>query len=950
MTALLLLAALGSLYVRTPAAGEPPELPTRHAWVYFTDKGVYSDAQYAAALAAMAATDRPARQRRAPLDFDDIPVRESYIRQVEALGARLRTVSKWLNAASFDLAPGLAGEVARLPFVHSVRPVAERTAREESFSLGRAGETDRFRAIDTAYARRFYGPSYDQAQMMGVPEVADMGYTGSGVKLAMFDSGLRLVNKAVTRMRIGAQRDFLSGDNFQRARRSEGWISSPVDRLRYLGLVAAPALHPVDSFGGSTRPVLLTFCADSFAYAYNPPRRMLFSSFTTDNGVNWSAPRPIHACQPFTQTVENTALAGRGEVSYLAYNDLTEIFGPAVANLYLGWFTGTDWAGSPRFVGRGRWPSLAVVDDTLYLASVRSDSSLGIIKYSITNPDPAVYFNTTVPTGQRVSHPQVAVGPLGVIDVVCAGTHSGALLHYRSTDGGEFYNLLATPVQSGAALPRMQFSSNNYLLLYLDESATPFTRLSALLSTDAGTTWQSRPGIADTLRPIADYAFTLDGTTARLAYVSQGMLYRTQSTDLGQTWDAPALVDSSGFASLPRTCRYDGDDLATWCQRGDSLAAWETADTARFSTEQPHHGTRMASIIAGYQQGGVVGVAPGVELLIARTELYKVRSGRYYEYNMEEDTYIEALEWAERVGADIVSTSLGYRGWYGDNQFDGKTAPVSVAADRAARRGMILVTAMGNRDTTIYPWPRAYITAPGDAENVITAGGVEKNYLPWRGTGTGPTSDGRVKPDLVALSDTVAVASPDSADWLDGSVGTSCATALIAGAAALLKEAHPTWDAESVKAVLYSTASLSVKSCTFGFGVPRVDSAFKLFPPTEDNEPVTRDAIALVYPNPFVAGVHDRVWFALHIERPQTETEIAIYSASGSLVRVIELDAGQLPRPGRYGVDGDLAELERIGSYWDGLNESGNPAAAGLYLAVLRTTFGSHSTRFALVR
>jgi hypothetical protein len=948
MTALLLLAALGTVYTR-PAITTVPAIEGRRAWVYFTDKGVYNDGQYAAALRLMAA-DRSAAPRRTALDFDDIPVRESYVRQVEALGARRRTVSRWLNAASFDLGPGQLEAVARLPFVAEVRPVVERTTTEEAVSLGRFARAEDFRGIDTAESHRFYGPSWDQAYMMGVPQVSAMGYSGSGVKLAMFDSGLRLVNKAVTRMRLGPQRDFLSGDNFIQGRAADAWSAVPIDRLRFFGLVNSPALFPVDTAYESGRPVLLAFCADSFAYGYNPPRRMVFAAYTTDNGVNWSTARPIYAARPFDQTVENLAFAGRGEVSYLAFNDLTEVFGPAQSNLYLGWFIGTNWNGAPRFLGTGRWPAMTVVEDTLYLAFCRTDTSLGVIKYAVGGTEPVIYWNVTVPAGQRISHAQVAVGPGGVIDVVCAGAGTGALLRFRSSDGGETYQPAELPVTSGAALLRLAASGSSYLLFYADESATPFTRLSLCRSTDAGATWQVQAGIVDTVHPLADYTVTLEGAQARLLYESQGMLRRTASADLGANWDEPVLVDTSGFVSMPRLCRYPGNELALWCQRGDSTAVWETADTARFSSEQPHHGTRMASIIAGYQPGGVVGVAPGVDLLVVRSELFKVRSGRYYEYNMEEDTYIEALEWAERMGADIVSTSLGYRGWYGDDQFDGRTAPISVAADRATRRGMVLVTAMGNRDTTVYPWPSAYITAPGDAEGVITAGGVEKNYLPWRGTGTGPTSDGRVKPDLVALSDTVAVASPDSVDWLDGSVGTSCATALIAGAAALLKEAHPLWDADSLKAVLYSTASLSVKSCTFGFGVPRVDSVLKLYPPEPDNAPVTGNTISLVFPNPYNPETQDRVWFALNIKEPQTGADIAIYTASGALVRVIELDPSYLPRPGRYGVDGDVAELGRIGSYWDGLNDSGKPCASGLYVAVLRTTFGNHSTRFALVR
>jgi hypothetical protein len=370
----------------------------------------------------------------------------------------------------------------------------------------------------------------------------------------------------------------------------------------------------------------------------------------------------------------------------------------------------------------------------------------------------------------------------------------------------------------------------------------------------------------------------------------------------------------------------------------------------------------MASLIAGYQPGGIIGIAPGVDLLVARTELYKTRSGRFYEYNMEEDAYIEALEWAEAAGADIVSSSLGYRGWYGDDEFDGRTAPISVAADKAAARGLVIVTAMGNRDTTLNPWPEPYIVAPGDAEHVITAGGVEKTGVMWRGTGSGPTADGRTKPDLVALSDTVTVVSPDSLDWLDGSVGTSCATALIAGACALVKEIHPDWDSDSIRAVMYSTATRAVKSCTLGFGVPRVDSVYRLYPGGKDHPDVPGDRISVVYPNPFTSGTQTRVYFALDLTQPTPEPDstqpepvespvvISIFSASGMLVDTLGLNTHLMGRPGRYGTDGDVATLDAIGAWWDGRNTAGQPVASGIYAAVLQTTFGRHVAKFALVR
>jgi hypothetical protein len=465
--------------------------------------------------------------------------------------------------------------------------------------------------------------------------------------------------------------------------------------------------------------------------------------------------------------------------------------------------------------------------------------------------------------------------------------------------------------------------------------------------------------VVDSVLSLGDYAMLLDSTQISIFYEKAGLMHRSISTDFGATWTTRGPLDTAGFCYLPTATKVDNTQLLVWFKRGDDSTVWQESDNAKFSWEQPHHGTRMASIIAGYQQYGIIGTAPGVDLLIAKTELYKTRSGQFYEYNMEEDNFIEALEWAEACGADIVSASLGYHGWYGDEQLDGRTAPISIASDMAAQRGMVIVAAMGNRDTTLYRWPEPYITAPGDAEHVITAGGVEKNGVMWRGTGSGPTADGRIKPDLVALSDTVTVVSPDSEAYLDGSVGTSCATALIAGACALVKEIHPTWTADSIRQVLCATATRSVKSCTLGFGVPRVDSIYKLFPPGPDNPDVSGDRIELVYPNPFLLSRDSRVYFALELSQPAPLTvgpdsmspaRIEIYSTSGALVRELPLVTTTMGRPGRYGLDGDVATLDAIGAFWDGRNGAGKPVASGIYAAVLRTTFSRHVTKFALVR
>ncbi len=961
-----LLIAANSAFVRVPEKTVTPAIESRQVWVFFTDKGIYNQVDYGAAIKALGrhATATSAGRDPARLDFSDIPVRESYVRQIEQLGGRLRTTSKWLNAASFDLPPDLVPQVYSLPFVFDLKPVASRTATEPGFfPLNPVAATTQYRSTDTAYAHRFYGPSYDQAQMMGVPDLFFRGYFGSNVKLAIFDTGIKLTNRAISKARIYKQYDFISGDNCYVARSNAAWQPAAADSVRFLGFARGLALHTVQTQSGSRDTLLMTFCADSFRYGYNvPPRRAIFASSSTDGGGMWGSPLPLvisaGGSPSSGPTFENLTMVGHGNVTYLVYNQLTAASPvPAVANVYLGYFAGTDWSGPPELVASGRYPTTAVLEDTLYLAFVQSDSLYSdslvtLWKASIALPQPAPLGTATFAAGEPLAGLQVSATDNGTVDIVTTGLKSGRIAQFRSTDGGATFAKLNEPVAAGAARTRLIRHDPQRLLVYEDRSQDAFSRLATLGSEDGGVTWSPAGTVADSVFSIGGFDFAFDTLSGiNLVYETGGCEYRTSSTDFGKTWADPALIETTGFSSAPVLATTGSGVAALWFKCGDDSAVWQAADTAKFSREQPSHGTKMASIIAGYQQGGVIGVAPGVDLLIAKTELHRISSGNLYEYVMEEDAYIEALEWADRMGADVVSTSLGYRSWYGDNQFDGKTAPISIAASIAAKRGLLVVTAMGNRNSNPdYPWPTPFITAPGDADGVITAGGVEKNLLPWRDGGTGPTSDGRIKPDLVALSDTVAVVAADSEDALEGSAGTSCATALIAGACALLKEAHPQWSADSVKAVLFATASRSVKSCTFGYGVPRVDSAYKLFPPEKGIVDVPRDQIGVIFPNPFVPASQPKVYFPINLTRPAPEASISIFSASGALIDTITLDATAMPRPGRYGVDGDVATLEQVGAHWDGKNESGKPVASGLYLAVLQTTFGRSTAKFALVR
>lgn len=184
------------------------------------------------------------------------------------------------------------------------------------------------------------------------------------------------------------------------------------------------------------------------------------------------------------------------------------------------------------------------------------------------------------------------------------------------------------------------------------------------------------------------------------------------------------------------------------------------------------HGTSTFSCIAGKKADKNIGMATGAEFLLAITE---VNSEPY----KEEKWWLAAMEWADKNGADIISSSLGYvYQRYFPEEMDGHHSLVSEAARIAARKGMLVVNSAGNEATNKY-WKT--IITPADVDSVLSVGGIDPmtNYH-INFSSFGPTSDGKMKPNVCAFGKVMAA----EKNGFGTMEGTSFSCPLVSGFAA----------------------------------------------------------------------------------------------------------------------------------------------------------------------
>lgn len=256
------------------------------------------------------------------------------------------------------------------------------------------------------------------------------------------------------------------------------------------------------------------------------------------------------------------------------------------------------------------------------------------------------------------------------------------------------------------------------------------------------------------------------------------------------------------------------------------------------------HGTNVLSTMGG-NATDLVGTAPDASYYLFITE--DVAS----ETPLELSNWVEAAEEADRLGVDVINSSLGYFGFdnaaysYTYAKMNGQISVASRAVDIAFSKGMICVISAGNEGGTAEP----HVGTPADALHAITVGSVTSAEVKSGFSSIGPTADGRMKPDLMAMG-TASVIS-NTSGTITTANGTSFSSPILAGAITSFWSAFPNKKNSEIMQLVKASAdrysaSIVTTNNNYGYGIPDFQLALNTALSITDFE---KGKIAL-YPNP----------------------------------------------------------------------------------------------------
>jgi serine protease AprX len=290
----------------------------------------------------------------------------------------------------------------------------------------------------------------------------------------------------------------------------------------------------------------------------------------------------------------------------------------------------------------------------------------------------------------------------------------------------------------------------------------------------------------------------------------------------------------------------------------------------KFVYNYHNHGTAVLSILAGRYPGLIEGTAPGADYWLIRTEDVST------EFPVEEDYWAAGAEFADSLGADIITSSLGYATFdnpamnYKFTDMNGQNTFVTQAANCAASKGILVVNSAGNERTN--PWLR--IIAPSDGYRVVASGAVDWTGVISTFSSAGPSADRRIKPDNASQGVNVTIQTLET-NVSRGS-GTSFSCPVLSGLCACVMQAVPkAVNTDIIDALHKNGDRFNRPDSLYGYGIPNmvgvITTLQDLFTPKPENG-ITAG------PNPFTGEIE------VTFKNIPGTLKIIIFTSSGQVI------------------------------------------------------------------
>ncbi len=365
--------------------------------------------------------------------------------------------------------------------------------------------------------------------------------------------------------------------------------------------------------------------------------------------------------------------------------------------------------------------------------------------------------------------------------------------------------------------------------------------------------------------------------------------------DYGETWSQTSMLR----ANVAHDRGYTGEDIwigvfdsgfdnvdsmtsfAQLRESGGIVYAEDMVERGSSVYDEHRHGTYVLSTMAGSIENQYRGMALSSKYLLFRTE--DVSS----ETRLEEINWVVAAEVADSLGVDIINTSLSYKDFDGDvvadytpGDMDGRTSYIAQGNIFAHRKGILCVSSAGNDGAQAWNT----VGTPADADSIITVGSVDSNeVLSWFSS-LGPTADGRIKPDVVAMGQLAAVIAPS--DVILRGNGTSFSGPILAGFASCVWSKYRDLTNYELRDLILRSSSYAYEpNNEYGYGIPN----FLALSHFASGEPPS-DFVKF-FPNP----IYER-WTNIKYtpELLGEDVEIEIFNSSGEKLITVKTRVDQL--------------------------------------------------------